>query len=882
MYRCSHCYAPNPLASGPCARCGQEASAPADTSDEQRPVGAPQHPDGDRAPLAALPADRAGSSAPAFDDGGALGDYRRRKLELAELIRALMTVAHERHDDERERSGRELLAGLAEDNFQLAVLGQFSRGKSTLMNAILGAEYLPTGALPMTSVVTTVRYGSRPGASVRRAGSAHPIEIPLDELVRFVAQQSGEREELQIVAAEVQVPAEILRLGFSFVDTPGIGSAIATNTATTEDFLPRADAVIFVTSCDAPLSEPELELLAKVRQRVQKLFLVVNKVDLVAAAQARAIVRYVREQLAAGEEGAEIRVFATSARQALAARTTADRAGLAESGLPAMEQPLVRFLTDEKSRVFLQQTCRRAQRLHALQQADLEMARFAQAQDATARERTGETFGRGVGELVADAQARAAAMREQLRARLPAALLERSRSWPEELGDTLAGALGAANGQTSRSQLEARLKTIERAAQPPLDEWLRQRITDLHTLLFQTAGDDIEALLTAPYAVERLAGETYERPADLEGMQTHSWSPADLPPLEAPRVTFAAQLRLPPRLLRVRSEDDARGRLREALQSAVSECARQARSGLATAADRWVQRLDARVTADIRGAAVRVRVRLDTPCRDDHDALLQEIGVSLAAFHEQIARWRPAPAVLEESEPHAPQPALGPARDSGPACTVCRRIGTVAFDYLAHAQYELSSRQERRAEHAAGGGFCPLHTWLYTQMADPVGIALTYAQLTHTAAGELRAALRSTSGAQQLRDALAHLSPRRDRCPVCLALAAAEREAIADVLRELPRDPRGETPPGLCVPHLSQVLDANPGAEQAKWLARSLALTMERAAEDMRAFALKRQSLRRELISDEERVAYRQAICRIAGDRELARPWRSDEDDRLP
>ena len=206
----------------------------------------------------------------------------------------------------------------------------------------------------------------------------------------------------------------------------------------------------------------------------------------------------------------------------------------------------------------------------------------------------------------------------------------------------------------------------------------------------------------------------------------------------------------------------------------------------------------------------------------------------------------------------------------------------VSFDYLAHAQYELSARQERRAEHAADGGFCPLHSWLYAQTAEPVGIALTYAELTRTAAGDLREALRSASSRQQLRDALAHLSPGPDRCPVCRALATAEREALADVLHELPRDPHGETPPGLCVPHLAQVLDANPSAAQTRWLAASLASAMERAAEDMRAFALKRQSLRRELISEEERVAYRQAICRIAGHRELARPWRTDEDDRLP
>jgi hypothetical protein len=69
---------------------------------------------------------------------------------------------------------------------------------------------------------------------VRRAAGLLPIETSLDELVRFVAQASSEREELRVVSADVEVPSEILRLGFSFVDTPGVGSAIGANTATRE------------------------------------------------------------------------------------------------------------------------------------------------------------------------------------------------------------------------------------------------------------------------------------------------------------------------------------------------------------------------------------------------------------------------------------------------------------------------------------------------------------------------------------------------------------------------------------------------------------------------------------------------------------------------
>ncbi len=76
--------------------------------------------------------------------------------------------------------------------FRLAVVGQFSRGKITLMNALLGGAYLPMG-LPMTSVITTVRSGSRPRALVRSRSSSFHVEVPVPEVPRFVAQQSAER-----------------------------------------------------------------------------------------------------------------------------------------------------------------------------------------------------------------------------------------------------------------------------------------------------------------------------------------------------------------------------------------------------------------------------------------------------------------------------------------------------------------------------------------------------------------------------------------------------------------------------------------------------------------------------------------------------------------
>jgi GTPase SAR1 family protein len=169
-----------------------------------------------------------------------LTGYQQRRLELADMVRAILPVAHAHGDEQREQQIRGLLTRLAVGRFELAVIGQFSRGKTTLMNALLGGAYLPTGALPMMSVVTTVRYGSRARALVRSHAAALPVEVPVAEVARFVARASAERTRMQVASVEVEIPAELLWLGFEFVDTPGVGSAIAGNTAVTQRYLPTA------------------------------------------------------------------------------------------------------------------------------------------------------------------------------------------------------------------------------------------------------------------------------------------------------------------------------------------------------------------------------------------------------------------------------------------------------------------------------------------------------------------------------------------------------------------------------------------------------------------------------------------------------------------
>jgi predicted GTPase len=264
---------------------------------------------------------------------GELKAYRDRRLELGDMIRAALHVARASGDEQAEKRARELLARLAADRFQLALVGQFSRGKTTLMNALLGGAYLPMGALPMTSVITKVRYGSQPRAMVRRRVSSLPVEVPLTDVAKFVSSSSVERAELQVATVEVEVPAEILRLGFELADTPGVGSAVAINTAITRQFLPQADAIIFVTGFDSPLTDTEVSFLADGARQAGKLFVVLNKRDLVSGGDADAVAEFVRRRLREDLGLAEPRLFGLSALEALEATALGDSERLAGSGL---------------------------------------------------------------------------------------------------------------------------------------------------------------------------------------------------------------------------------------------------------------------------------------------------------------------------------------------------------------------------------------------------------------------------------------------------------------------------------------------------------------------------------------------------------------------
>lgn len=251
-----------------------------------------------------------------------------------------------------------LRSRLEEGRFHLAVLGQFKRGKSTLLNACLGQAILPTSVVPLTAIPTFLEYG--PNIRIR---VYYQDEKPVKEFVGtsveeaarilqgFVTEEGNPKNRLGVTQVEIAHPSTILQHGVVLIDTPGIGSTFTHNTEATLNFLPQCDAALFVVSADPPLTEVEAEFLKEVKSRTSRLFFIFNKVDYLNPQERDAALTFFKKVIAE-KIGVtdDYPIFCVSARRGLAAKLTNNSELWTESGLSEVENHLVCFLASEKAK----------------------------------------------------------------------------------------------------------------------------------------------------------------------------------------------------------------------------------------------------------------------------------------------------------------------------------------------------------------------------------------------------------------------------------------------------------------------------------------------------------------------------------------------------
>jgi small GTP-binding protein len=205
--------------------------------------------------------------------------------------------------------------------FLIVIVGEFNAGKSSVINAVLGDKFLAEGILPTTNEITVLRYG-----------------------------ESKQRVQSEDGFYNQDIPVDLLKQ-VSIVDTPGTNVILKRQQRLTEEFVPRADLVLFVLSADRPMTESEVKFLSYIKKWGKKVVFVLNKCDLLETDEDRnEVTKFVRDNAKRllGVDNAP--VIPVAARNALRLKkANASMKEYAETGFPAFEEYVNSYLGGSSS-----------------------------------------------------------------------------------------------------------------------------------------------------------------------------------------------------------------------------------------------------------------------------------------------------------------------------------------------------------------------------------------------------------------------------------------------------------------------------------------------------------------------------------------------------
>jgi len=186
---------------------------------------------------------------------------------------------------------------LAQDQLiDVAILGQFKAGKSSFINSLIGQDVLPVGVIPVTTVITRLRYGEKASAVVTKFDGG-TVEAPVEAVGEFISEEKNPANEKNVEVVDIALPALARYPGLRLVDTPGLGSVFKYNTETSEEWLPQVGAAIVAVSADRPLSDNDLGLLRDLARYTPKILLLLTKVDLLSNDQQKEVIGFFKKTL---------------------------------------------------------------------------------------------------------------------------------------------------------------------------------------------------------------------------------------------------------------------------------------------------------------------------------------------------------------------------------------------------------------------------------------------------------------------------------------------------------------------------------------------------------------------------------------------------------
>ncbi|ARE86046.1 dynamin family protein [Clostridium formicaceticum] len=302
--------------------------------------------------------------------------YRQLVIDLTTDLKKLKEYGEHLKLENGNMLIEEILKRIANDSFDIAIVGEFKRGKSTLINALLGKDILPTDILPCSATLNRITYNVSPLVKIEyKDGQIEDISI--DKLPEYVTKLTDESAKIseKIKEATVYYPINYCRNNVDIIDTPGLNDD-KSMTDITLSVLPQVDAAILVIMAQSPFSEYERDFLENkllTNDLGRVLFVVTgidrcdeDEVDKVLKSIADRIEKYVLKKAAKtlGEDSEEFavyrrklgkpKVFGISAKQALKGKIKGDDELLEKSCFPQFEKELERFLTEDRGAVVLQ------------------------------------------------------------------------------------------------------------------------------------------------------------------------------------------------------------------------------------------------------------------------------------------------------------------------------------------------------------------------------------------------------------------------------------------------------------------------------------------------------------------------------------------------
>ena len=251
------------------------------------------------------------------------------------------------------RSLKDSANRLSKLELNLVLLGQFKRGKSTLANCLLGKSILPSSTVPLTTVVTEIRFGEDDALSVVFKNGKN-ISQPLNKISEYVTEKKNPKNQKGVDRVVVFCRSDFLKNGIVLIDTPGTSSTFLHNTKVANDYLPNCDAAILLISADSPLSSEETNFIISIKKYASKIFFVVNKCDYFSKHEIKDILKHIETELS--KIGVNADLIPLSARLGLKGKVEKNKKILENSGIKKLENTLMKFLSKKKRETLLDST----------------------------------------------------------------------------------------------------------------------------------------------------------------------------------------------------------------------------------------------------------------------------------------------------------------------------------------------------------------------------------------------------------------------------------------------------------------------------------------------------------------------------------------------